>query len=154
MAMPKKPKKRMASPKMMAKPKTPKKRRTTMIRPEQLASARFAAPSTIELEFLDSRYSLDISRLGMPVERIDWPTLKISPGGEKIVVKGIKGDPVPIDAATLRYLVDEKYAAKIDKSLESLRLSRDELAEMARDNPPPPAWYDEPERDLSRESWK
>ena len=123
--------------------------------PEQLTHATFVAPSTIELEFGDGlRCPLAIDLLGMPLDRIDWPTLEASPGGEKIVVKGIKGDAVPIDAGTLRYLVDKKYAARIDKSLASLRLSRDELAEMARDNPPSPEWYDESGDDFTRESWK
>jgi hypothetical protein len=118
-----------------------------------LVRAVFTPPATVELEFADGlRTSLAIELLGMPVDRINWPTLKPVPGG--IVVVGIKGDPVSIGARDLRYLVDAEFAAKIDKSVESLQLSRAELAEMARDSPPPPEWYDEPDEGFVRESWK
>jgi hypothetical protein len=122
---------------------------------DKLTAATFVPPSKIRLVFADDqRFSLAIGRIGMPVDRIDWQTLKLSPGGETVVVKGIKGDAVPIDSGTLRYLVDKAYAAKIDESLERLQFSRRELEEMARDNPPPSEWYDVVEPDLTRESWK
>lgn len=133
----------------------PKPLELTMPGIEKLTRAKFVSPSTIELDFVDGRrLSLAIEALGMPLDRIDWPTLEASPCGGKAVVRGIKGDLVPIDSATLRYLVDEKYAAKVDDSLKALQFSREELALMARDNPPPANWYDEPEQDLTRESWK
>jgi hypothetical protein len=122
---------------------------------ERLRRAGFVPPSTIELEFVDGlRSLLAIDLLGMPVDRINWMTVTASPAGDKMTVNGIKGDAIPIDSATLRYLVDEKYAAKMDQTLKSLQFSRDELAELARDNPPPSWWYDEPEQDMTRESWK
>jgi hypothetical protein len=123
--------------------------------PDQLVDARFVSPSMIELEFVDGlRRSLAIGLLGMPVDRINWPTLKASVDGTKVIVNGIKGDPVTIDAATLRYLVDEKYAAKMDAKLKSLQFTEEELERMVQDNPPPPEWFSQPSRDLTRKSWK
>jgi len=139
----------------VASDRTPKSLEQTVPGVERLCRARFVPPSTIELEFVDGlRSLLAIDLLGMPVDRINWTTVTASPTGDKMTVNGIKGDAIPIDSATLRYLVDEKYAAKMDQTLKSLQFSRDELAELARDNPPPSSWYDEPERDMTRESWK
>jgi len=124
-----------------------------MINPERLSRAAFVRPSTIELEFADGRlFSLAIELLGMPVDRINWRTLKASPGGENAIVKGIKGDPVPIDAATLRYLVDPKYAKEMDEKLKSLQFTDDELENLGL-NETPAGFFDGPE-DFTRESWK
>ncbi|MBI3823433.1 MAG: hypothetical protein HY289_12255 [Planctomycetes bacterium] len=123
-------------------------------KPVRLIDAKFIAPSSIRLKFTDKTFTLAIRKLEMPVDRIKWKTAAASPTGEKMMVKGVKGDDIPIDAPTLRYLVDAEYAARIDASLDALQLSRKELAEMARDNPPPDSWYDEPAQDLARESWK
>lgn len=119
--------------------------RLTMIRPEQLAGASFVAPSTITLKFADGRlFSLAAERLGMPMDRIDWLTLQASPDGEMITVKRIKGGPIPIDSATLRYLVDEKYAATIDKSINDLHIPPAEFDEAAKRSKlsRDPRWYD------------
>jgi hypothetical protein len=122
---------------------------------EHLIEARYVRPAKIFLLFADGfAASLPIKALEIPVNRMRWSTLKVAQSGEKVIMKGIKGDLVPIDATTLRYLVDKDYAAKMDKSLESLQFSREELAELARNNPPPREWYDEPADDLTRESWK
>jgi hypothetical protein len=123
-------------------------------RPEHLINARFVAPSTIILTFADACLSLAIKRLEMPVDRIRWTTVAALPTGDAIKVKGIKGDVITIDSGTLRYLADKKYAATIAASLKSLQLTRDELKKIARDNPPPPEWFSEPERDLRHDSWK
>ncbi len=95
-----------------------------------------------------------IDLLAIPLDRVDWPTTQVSPSGDKIIVKGVKGDPIPIDSATLRYLVDDKYAAEMDARLKSLQFSEKELERIARENPPPPDWFSQPSRDLTRESWK
>ena len=120
-------------------------RLTIMTRPDQLIRARFIAPSRIAIEFADGRrFSLDAVLLGMPMDRIDWSALKASPRGEKIVVRGIKGDAIPIDSATLRYLVDNEYATKIDKSIRDLHLTPAEQekvsigSKLTRDQ----RWYD------------
>jgi hypothetical protein len=143
-----------------ATPKQPRRKgptpaEVTMVGPEQLAGAAFAAPATIKLDFADgSRFSLAIGLLGMPLDRIIWSTLEVSPSGDKVVFKGIKGDPVPIDSATLRYLVDKKYAAMMDAKLKDLQFTEEELERIVHDNPPPPGWFAQPSRDLTRESWK
>jgi hypothetical protein len=133
----------------------PRKRRTVNLTPERLTKVRYVSPSTIFLRFADGfSSSLNIKLLDMPSPQIQWSTLRASPNGEKIIVKVTKGGNIPIDTATLRYLVDEKYAAKMDAKLKSLQFSEDELEKMVGDNPPPDAWFDEPEPDLTHESWK
>ena len=120
-----------------ARPTTP-----AVARPEQLALAAFVAPPTMTLEFADGqRFSLAIESLGMPMDGFEWSTLKVSPGGEEIVVQDVKGESIPIDSASLRYLVDPRYAAKVDESIRTLHLSAAEFDEAARllHNP---AWDD------------
>ena len=103
--------------------------------PEQLARARFVAPATIELEFVDGRrFALAVELLAKPVndfflDRMDWQSLEVSPDGDKIIVKRIKGGPIPIDSASFRYLVDEKYAARIVKSISALHMTPTEAEE-------------------------
>lgn len=126
----------------------------TMIRLEQLAVARFVPPLAIELEFVDGlKGSLAIGLLDMPLDRMNWPTLEVSPAGDKAIVKGIKGDPVPIDSATLRYLVDKAYKARIDATLKNLQFTDEELENLSL-NDPPPGFLEQPDSDLTRESWK
>ena len=128
--------------------------RSPEIPPDCLMYANYEpSSSAIELRFSDKTFSLPIARLEMPMDRIDWPTLKASPGGEKIVVKGIRGDPVPIDSATLRYLVDEKYATKMDEKLKSLQFTDEELEQLDLDEPPH-GFIEQADIDLTRESWK
>jgi hypothetical protein len=134
---------------------TPHQSELTMTGIERITRACFVPPATIELEFVDGlTFSLAVELLDLPLDRMNWATLRTTIGGEKIIVDGIKGDPVPIDAATLRYLVDPNYAAKLDAKLKSLQFTEEELERLVRDNPPPPEWFSQPSRDLTRESWK
>jgi hypothetical protein len=111
--------------------------------------------SILKLEFEDGeKFSISVSRLGMPVDRIKWSTAEVSDGGASMLVMGIKGDPVPVDSSTLRYLVDTKYAAEMDRKLESLQFTDAELERIVRDNPASPEWYAQPSKDMRRESWK
>jgi len=124
-------------------------------RPEYLVSARFVPPESIDLQFADRRFTLNIGLLGMPVDRINWSTAKASPAGEAMTVRGVRKDEIPIDSSTIRYLVDSNYAAKMDATLKSLQFSREELQQMSRDNPPPATLLDEPGGDdLIGDSWK
>ena len=69
--------------------------------PERLTSGEFVPPSTIKLEFADGfSCQMNIDLLEMPIERINWPTLKLSPSGDKVIFRGIKGDLVPINSTT------------------------------------------------------
>lgn len=123
-------------------------------RPDHLLHAHYVGPSSIKLKFADKRFTLDVSLLGMPVDRFRWETVAASPIGESMTVQGIKGEKIPIDSSTLRYLVDPVYAAEMEASLQRLQLSREELQEIAGDNPPPPELLDQSEQDLTSESWK
>jgi hypothetical protein len=54
----------------------------------------------------------------------------------------------------LRYLVDPAYAAEMDSALKKLQFSREELQEMARDNPMPLDLFAPSGQDLISDSWK
>jgi hypothetical protein len=123
-------------------------------KPDQLLRSRFVPPSTIELTFADRSFPLDIALLGIPMDRIRWETARAVPTGDAMIVDAIKGEQIPFDSATLRYLVDPVYAAEADLSAKSLQFTREELAEMAKHSKPPQWFYDEPEEDVRLESWK
>jgi hypothetical protein len=121
---------------------------------DRLIVADFEPESTLRLKFGDgTSFTLDAARLEMPANRTDWSTVAISSAGDAIIVT-VGGEPIPIDAATLRYLVDDAYAAKIEASIRESQFSREELARLVRENPPPPEWYAQPSQDLTREGWK
>jgi hypothetical protein len=126
----------------------------TSPRPECLLGARFIAPSTIDLNFADGKFSLAVNLLEMPLDHIRWETAAASPAGDAMTVEAIKGESISIDSSTLRYLVDKGYAAEIDASLEALQFTRAELKKMAEENPPPQEWYNQPQQDLRLDSWK
>jgi hypothetical protein len=122
-------------------------------RVDRLLVAIFEKPSTVRLQFADDRtFVLDASRLELPEPQTDWSTIAPSSTGEALVV-AVGGEPISIDAGTLRYLVDDAYAAEIEASIRESQFTRGELAQMVRDNPPPPEWYAEPSQDLTREGW-
>ena len=97
-----------------------------------LMAARFIAPSSIRLQFSDKTFVLPVKRLEMPCGQINWRTAKASKTGEKMTVKGVKGGEVPIDSATLRYLVDKDYAAKVDQSISDLHMTPAEAKDAAK----------------------
>jgi hypothetical protein len=121
---------------------------------DRLLAAAYEAPSTIRLQFADGQsFGLDVARLELPVQRTDWSTMMVSPAGDALVVS-VGGESIPIVAGTIRYLVDEAYAAGIETAIREVQFTREELAEFARTNPPPPEWYAQPSQDLTREGWK
>jgi hypothetical protein len=121
---------------------------------DRLIVADFEPPSMIRLQFADDRcFSLAVEQLELPADRVDWSTIVPSSAGDSLIV-AVGGEPIPIEAATLRYLVDAAYAAEIETAIRQSQFSRDELARLARENPPPPEWYAQPSQDLTREGWK
>jgi hypothetical protein len=141
-------------PAKASKPKPQPDSATSPRADECLLGARYEpSSSSLELRFADDRsFTLPISRLEMPLDRIRWPTATASPDGESLIVVGIKGDPIPIAATTLRFLVDESYAKRINEEVASVQLSRNELHEIARTSVRRDATRPEP--DLRRASWK
>jgi hypothetical protein len=101
------------------------------IRTDHLIAARFDG-SMIELRFADNKtFRLEMERLEMPLEQFDWRSVSAASTGDKMVVLGVDGE-VPVDAATLRYLVDAEYAAKADESIANLHMSPAEQDEACR----------------------
>lgn len=125
------------------------------IRVDHLTQVRFKKPGSLVLTFADGvRQVLQTSKLGMPPSRFLWANASVSSDGKFMTVTGVKGDEVPIDSATLRYLVDEVYASRVDAELKALQFSSTELDDLSTDSMPPEDWYKQPARDLTRESWK
>jgi hypothetical protein len=106
-------------------------------RRDHLKSARHVAPSSICLAFEDQSFSLPIERLEMPLDHIRWDTLTAHPSGNALTVRAVTGELITIDSSTLRYWVDPEYAKELEAAFAAGRLTRNELADMARDNPPP-----------------
>ena len=124
-------------------------------RPEDLRSVEFAKPASLKLTFADGyEVVLSIARLEMLEGRIRWNTVRVTDHGKTMTVSGVPGDEIPIAVSTLRCLADPEYAAKVKTKRKKVRLSRDELRELARTNSPPVEWYEEPVQNLIRDSWK
>lgn len=133
---------KLGAPPKSAEPETENAVKPSLPAPEHLACAKFAPPSTISLAFVDGlRRGLAIDLLEMPTDQFDWSTVAASSTGESMTVKAANGETIPIDSATLRYLVDEKYAAIIDQSIRNLHISPadfDQAAAIAHD----PRWHE------------
>ncbi len=80
----------------------------------------------------------------MPVDEIRWGAAAVTPAGDALTLTTTAGETIPIKAATLRYLVDKDFAVEAERKDAAVRLSRAELAEMARENPPPPELFRKP----------
>jgi len=123
-----------------------------LIRRDRLVKARFTRPSSIHLVFADGYAgTVRVEQLEMPVDRIRWTSAAASADGANLTVTAKKGEPIPIAAGTLRYLVDPQYAAEVDARHHELLQSS--AGSEAADEPPP-EWFGQPEVDLTLESWK
>jgi hypothetical protein len=122
------------------------------VRPDQLKAAQLVRPTSIRLTFADDfEATLPVGRLGMPVDRIRWKTVRVTDNGETLTVTAVKGEPVPVAATTLRYLTDPAYAATIDARVNKLSAFLDELDHTGET---PAGMFDSPEPDPVMESWK
>lgn len=101
------------------------------VRPDHLLRSQFVPPSTLDLSFADAHFSLDVHLLEIPMDQVQWNTATASRAGNAMMVQTADGESIPIDSATLRYLVDPLYAAKIDKSIRDLHMTPDEAQEAA-----------------------
>lgn len=123
--------------------------------PQRLVEARFIRPAGISLSFADGFTArIQVACLEMPIDRIKWESTSVSTNGDGMTVEGITGDTIPISSATLRYLADPVYAAKIEAEVDAVTRTKDELTELSRESKPPQSWYEQPEQVLTRDSWK
>jgi hypothetical protein len=110
---------------------------------DQLTSVEFVSPCSLELEFSDKLFVMAVADLEIPDGLVVWDTVKVSEFGDKITVNGTNGKLVPIDAATLRYLVDPDYAEILDAQLAKLQFTDEELDRLCKDAKPSQEWFDE-----------
>ncbi|MFO0967800.1 MAG: hypothetical protein U0793_19740 [Gemmataceae bacterium] len=100
---------------------------------DHLRSLVFTPPTTLDLTFPDKTFSLDVTALDVPANRLDWRTAKTLPNETGLAVDVINNnEKIAIDAATLRYLVDPQYAAQIDQSIRDLHMTPAEAEEASR----------------------
>jgi uncharacterized protein (DUF433 family) len=98
----------------------------TTPRPDNLVEVQFSAPRTLKLEFADShRASLPIRWLQMPVDSINWSTARVSVDGTAMLIDHVSGGTVPIDAAAVRCMVDESFAANARSVMDVLQMTRE-----------------------------
>jgi hypothetical protein len=102
----------------------------------------------LRLKFADGRsFSLPVTKLQMPVSKIDWKTVAVSPDGSTMTVREIGGPMIPIDAGAARCMVDKDYAARAKATVDALRLTREELRFLSKASARPAKWDDEPAQD-------
>ncbi len=116
-------------------------------REDALELVRFKPPESLYLQFCDGR-QLNMSVASIGIESVDWATASASPTGDAMIVRDCRGNEVPVDAATLRYLADPEYAAKIDLAIESLHTPQSELQKMLPFCEPPQEWHDEDHNEI------
>jgi hypothetical protein len=123
-------------------------------RKDALEEVRYQPPNHVFVRFCDGKgFQLPVAAVPIDASKIKWETAAVPANGKCMLVVGVKGDEVSIDAGTIRCLVDNDYAAEVRDALSDLMLSREELAVVSQDKPPP-EWLFEPSPDLRRESWK
>lgn len=94
----------------------------------------------LELTFEDGlKTELPIEKLEMPIRAILWETARITEAG--LTFTDYKGNLIPIGSDVVRYFVDPVYAAAIDRESDAIRLTHEELEELAKDSKPPDWWY-------------
>lgn len=118
----------------------------------RLKAAHFTRPASLQLTFADGlEATIPVARLGMPVDRIKWRTVRVTDGGRAMTVTAIKGEAVPVASATLRCLADEDYATKVKGKLNDLLSVLDGLT---GEGETPAGLFDQPARDPVLPSWK
>jgi len=121
--------------------------------PTEISGLRFMPPARFVICFADG-YCVprDVAVFEMPVDRLRWETLKLVPGGKAITVNDTDGEPVELDAETVRYYVDPAYAKRLEAEHASQQFTRSELEQLvAASAPHPPG---EPEGDFIRAAWR
>jgi hypothetical protein len=102
------------------------------LRSDHLTKARYIGKSSVEVTFADDFVAtLTLRQIGLVAGEVDLQTAKATAMG--LAIKPRKGRKrLVIDSATLRYLADPEYAAKIDQSIRDLHMSPAEANEAAR----------------------
>jgi hypothetical protein len=120
-------------------------------RQDLVGAAHFISPATIAVTFRDGfAADIPIERLEMPLAEFHWDTIAASATGDLVTVADVDGESIPIDASTLRYLADDRYARQLDAKIRSLHVPKSELQEMLPHCKPPQAWYDESDHGLMK----
>ena len=93
---------------------------------DQIRSVRYVPPDLLDLEFGDNRiFPLPILDLEMPIDQISWSTVRASIDGTALLMDHVSGGTVPIDAAAIRCMVDESYAANAGGVMDVLQMTRE-----------------------------
>jgi hypothetical protein len=98
-----------------------------------ISEVRYVHPAQLFLRFADGfEGTWMFDRPEFDISKMNVAAVTVSSDGTYIEVQSKSGEDVQMDSLSLRYLVDEKYAAKIDQSIRELHMGPAEAAEAAR----------------------
>jgi hypothetical protein len=107
----------------------------TTIRPDHISRATSTADA-IEVEFADNlKRKVAMRLVGLDATSIQHAKTKVADGGSGVKFTDNDGDTFVIDGASLRYLVDKRYAKEVDKQVVAILLPMDELMHQAGERP-------------------
>lgn len=90
--------------------------------PDVVFNARYVRPSRFFLRFADGYEGVwTFAQLGLDMSNMKPATIRAT-GGKKLVVKSKWGDDVELDCSSLRTLVDDDYAARLEARLDALAM--------------------------------
>jgi hypothetical protein len=113
----------------------------------------FHPPDEFAVHFADGRvFRSRVAVFEMPVEMLQWETLAVAGAGKGIVVTDVAGEPLEIDAKSVRFYTDPDFAARVKAEHARVRLTRAELAEIAHHATAPSD--SRPEGGFYRAAWK
>lgn len=114
---------------------------------EHIVEVKHVPPAKLFLRFADGfQGTWSLETLGLSLLTVKPTTATIS-HGNAIKMKSVNGAVVSIDTSSLRYCVDNTYAANMDAEVASLLIPSERLERIAANNQPPQAWYDSVEDD-------
>jgi hypothetical protein len=117
--------------------------------PDHLADARFVRPNRLHLHFDDGlEGTWTFPQLGINPTNLDFQTMRVVASGTALEVKDSKRQVFQLDAASVRAMVDTKYAASMADALSSVEIPDDVLLEYAARYEPPARWQEDQESDL------
>lgn len=95
--------------------------KTTNVRRDHVAHAKYVAPSQMFLQFTDGfTGTWTFDQLQLDMANMKLPTVRASKSGTSVEVKSKRGERVQIDSSSLRVLTDPVYAAEIEDKLNAI----------------------------------
>jgi hypothetical protein len=105
--------------------------------PDHILIARYRAPDSLLIFFEDGLNDIwSFSQLGINPVGLNWRTIQVTDSGTTLEVSDYRGRHFKLDSASIRSMVDPKYAARMIEALSAMEIPDDMLAELAATRPP------------------